>query len=92
MPSLFRIGSYVVFFWSNENDEPLHVHIAKGKPSGSATKIWMTRAGGCILAYNDSRIPQNELNPMLELISAQFFMICAQWKAHFDVQEIKFYC
>lgn len=34
MPQIFSIGSYLVYFWSNEGEplEPIHVHIAKGKP------------------------------------------------------------
>ncbi|NLB17504.1 MAG: DUF4160 domain-containing protein [Syntrophomonadaceae bacterium] len=92
MPSLFRIGSYLVFFWSNENFEPIHVHIGKGKPSPNATKVWLTASGGCIIANNSSRIPLNELNDMLEIIAAQHFMICEEWKNHFIVDEIKFYC
>ena len=32
MSSLFCIGGYLVFL-SNENNEPIHVHIVKGKPS-----------------------------------------------------------
>lgn len=41
VPQVFKIGSYWVFFWSNENDplEPIHVHVCQGAPSGSATKI-----------------------------------------------------
>lgn len=33
MPQIFRIGSYIVYFWSNENDplESVHVHIAEGR-------------------------------------------------------------
>lgn len=92
MPSLFRIGSYLVFFWSNENFEPIHVHIGKGKPSPNATKVWLTASGGCFVANNTSRIPQNELSEILEIISAQHFMICEEWKNHFRVNEIKFYC
>lgn len=92
MLSLFRIGSYLVFFWSNENFEPIHVHIGKGKPSPNATKVWLTASGGCIVANNSSRIPLNELNDMLEIIAAQHFMICDEWKNHFKVDEIKFYC
>ena len=76
MPSLFQIGGYKVFFWSNENNEPIHVHIAKGKPTSNATKVWITSLGGGIVANNNSKIPQNELNELLEVISAQFFMIC----------------
>ena len=42
MPSIFTIGGYTVFFWSNENNEPIHVHIGRGKPTSNATKIWIT--------------------------------------------------
>jgi hypothetical protein len=92
LPSLFEIGSYKVFFWSNENNEPIHVHIGKGKPTSKATKIWMTAAGGCIIAHNYGKIPQKELNELLEIISAQYFFICAAWKEHFCLSEIKFFC
>lgn len=92
LPSIFQIGGYKVFFWSNENDEPIHVHIGKGKPTPNATKIWITKTGGCILASNGSQIPQNELNELLEIIAAQYFIICREWKEHFNISEIKFYC
>ena len=49
MPNLFTILGYKVYFWSNENNEPIHVHISKGIPSKNAAKIWLTRNGGCIL-------------------------------------------
>lgn len=83
MPKLFQIGEYIIFFWSNENGEPIHVHIAKGKPSASATKIWLTQSGGCVLANNNSRILNQDLNELMDVISAQFFLICRKWKEHF---------
>lgn len=92
LPSLFQVGSYKIFFWSNENDEPIHVHVGKGKPTANSTKIWITKTGGCIVANNSSRIPTNELNELLEIISAQYFLICDAWKEHFKINEIKFYC
>ena len=92
MLSLFRAGSYIVYFWPNENGEPVHVHIAEGKPSQSATKVWLTKLGGCVVANNNSRIPQRELNSLLDMISAQFFWICSEWKRYFDIDEINFYC
>lgn len=63
MPSLFRLFGYVIFFWSNEGAplEPVHVHVAKGVPNASATKIWITEAGGCIVANNNSKIPARTL-------------------------------
>ena len=41
MPQIFRIGSYSVYFWANEGKplEPIHVHIAEGRPYDNATKI-----------------------------------------------------
>ena len=92
LPKLFMVSGYTVYFWSNENDEPIHVHVAKGKPTPNATKIWLTRSGGCILASNGSRISAKELNELMEFISAQFFLICAKWKQAFVTEEIKFYC
>jgi hypothetical protein len=92
LPSLFTVSGYKVFFWSNENGEPIHVHISKGTPTPHATKIWLTKAGGCIVANNGSAISLNELNELLDIVSAQYFMICAEWKKHFVVEEIRYYC
>ncbi len=92
MPSLFEVSGYKVFFWSNENGEPIHVHVCKGVPTASATKIWLTKSGGCIVASNGSNISKKELSELIEFISAQFFMICSEWKKFFVVENIKFYC
>ena len=91
-PKLFMVSGYTVYFWSNENNEPIHVHVAKGKPTPNATKIWLTKSGGCIVASNGSKISNKELNELMEFISAQFFLICAKWKQAFVTEEIKFYC
>lgn len=92
MPSLFTIGGYRVFFWSNENGESIHVHVCKGKPSPNATKIWLTSGGGCILANNKSGIPAHDLNVLMDVIAAQSFMIRAEWKRFFPDEEIRYYC
>jgi len=86
------VGGYKVFFWSSENNEPIHVHICKGRPSANATKVWITSKGKGILANNRSRIPENELRELLDIISAQFFLICDEWRKHFLLDEIQFYC
>ena len=91
MPKLFRIGQYVVFFWSNESGEPIHVHIGIVNPSPNATKIWITKQGGCIVANNRSRIQKSDLDELLEVIQSCFFIICSEWKKHFNVDTIDFY-
>ena len=92
LPSLFVVCGYKVYFWSNENNEPIHVHVSKGKPTSNATKIWLTKAGECIVASNGSKIPSKDLNELTDIISAQFFLICSEWKRFFVLDEIKFYC
>jgi hypothetical protein len=91
LPKLFNIGRYLIFFWSNENDEPIHVHVAI-TPFENATKVWLTKNGGCIVAHNKGKIPQHDLNELLDIISTRFFFICSEWKKHFNVDDVKFYC
>lgn len=90
MPSLFERLGYKIYFWSNENEEPIHVHISKGNPISNSTKIWLTKSGGCIVANNKSRIPDKDLNILLEAISMNYFKIIDEWKFYFG--EVKFYC
>lgn len=92
LPSLFSIRGYKVFFWSNELGEPIHVHIAKGGPKSPSCKLWLTRQGGCVLANNDAKIPQRELNDLMDIVSAQFELICDRWKEFFATDEIEFFC
>ena len=92
MPSLFLVAGYRVFFWSNELGEPVHVHVCKGAPSPNATKIWLTRQGGCIVAHNKSGIPKQTLGELLDIISAQHEFICQRWKEFFVTDSLSFFC
>jgi hypothetical protein len=59
VPQVFKIGSYWVYFWLDENIplEPIHVHVAQGRPNPNGTKIWITKNHRCSLAHNKSKIP-----------------------------------
>ena len=92
MPNLFECLGYKIYFWSNENSEPIHVHISKGVPTPHSTKVWLTKSGGCIVANNDGKISTKELNNLMEAISINYFFIVAEWKNFFGVDEVKFYC
>ena len=91
MPRLFRVGQYVVFFWARENNEPIHVHIGIVNPSSNATKVWLTKNGGCVVAHNKSKIPQRELTYLLQVIQNDYFVICDEWKKFFGI-DITYYC
>ena len=92
MPQLFKVGSYHVYFWPNENDpiEPVHVHIAKGTPQPGATKVWITRRGKCLLAHNQSHIPEHVLRNIIAVIETQSAFITEAWRAFFG--EARFFC
>lgn len=92
MPQLFRMGSYIIYFWSNENlpPEPVHVHIAERVPSKNGTKVWITHDGGALLCNNNSRISRRVLNLLLRAIEANSQMITQKWLEHFET--IRFYC
>lgn len=92
MLQVFKLGSYWVYFWTNENKpiEPIHVHIAEGKPVPNATKIWITKDGKCSLANNNSKIPSVVLNKLMRVIEARSFEIINKWELYFNT--VDFYC
>ena len=92
MPQLFRLGSYLIYFWSNENDplEPIHVHVTEGQAAANATKIWITSTGKAILCKNTSGIPKQILRKMIRFIEANSKEIEERWIEHFG--EIRYFC
>ena len=92
MPQVFRIGSYWVYFWTNENEplEPVHVHVAEGRPTENATKIWITASGKTYLSNNNSHIPDRTLRNIMRMIEARSYEIVSRWKEYFG--EADFYC
>lgn len=90
MPNIFTVFGYKIYFWSNENGEPVHVHICKGKPTANATKYWLTSAGGTLQANNNSRIPKNDLVKLERFIEANHHFICQKWLSYFGY--LTFYC
>ncbi|MCD8046208.1 MAG: DUF4160 domain-containing protein [Clostridiales bacterium] len=92
MPQIFKIGSYLIYFWSNENKplEPIHVHVSEGVPSENATKIWITKSGKCLLCNNNSHIPQRKLRDIMDVLEARHSEIEKKWYGYF--REIRYYC
>lgn len=83
MPQLFRIGRLVVYFWSNENGEPVHVHVSEGTPSEHATKFWLTSTGGVEMAHNGSCLSKRELARVGSVIQANHEIVIERWGQRF---------
>lgn len=92
MPQIFRVGPYIVYFWSNENDplEPVHVHIAEGRATANGTKVWITSRGKALLGSNNARIPASVLRDLLRIIEANSDEIIRKWFNHFG--QIDYFC
>ena len=70
MPVYIRYSGWYVYFWTNENDEPIHFHIAQGRPTENATKIWILRNHSFRLANNNSQVPPRVLRHILAVMQA----------------------
>ena len=92
MPQVFKIGSYWVYFWANENEplEPIHVHVSEGLPNANGTKIWITKSGNCYLCHNNSQIPSKVLRNIMSIIEARSKEVIQKWYDYFG--EINYYC
>lgn len=92
MPQIFKIGSYVIYFWLNEGKplEPIHVHVSEGVPAENATKIWITQSGSCLLCNNNSHIPNRKLRYIMDIVEARNVEIKNKWYSYFG--EIRYYC
>lgn len=84
MPTLFEIYGYKIYFWSNEGNEPVHVHISKGKQTADATKIWLPPESNPVLVHNNSKIPQKDLKRLLKSVALNREIIIARWYDYFN--------
>ena len=92
MPQILKVGSYVVYFWSNEVRplEYVHVHVASKRPTVDATKLWITSEGGVVVCHNDSQIPPEVLRKIVRVVEANSKEIVATWVRLFG--EARYYC
>ena len=78
LPSIVDFMGYKIYFWSNENNEPIHVHVSKGIQTENATKFWIKR-DDIELVHNKSEIPINDLKKIQKYLWANRSMIIAKW-------------
>ena len=76
MPTVLRVGRYRFFFYSNEGDEPPHVHVQAG---GDDAKFWLDPMG---LAANYG-FSSRELNEIERLVRAHQAILMEAWNEYF---------
>ena len=61
MPVVLRIGPYIFFFYSQENNEPPHIHIRREKKKA---KFWLET----VALHSSASFPAHELNKLAKLV------------------------
>jgi hypothetical protein len=77
MPTIFIINGFRFFFYSNENNEPPHVHIVKGSASG---KVWLEPS--IIIAYLHG-FSNAEHKDILKIVTSNYESFIQYWYEYF---------
>lgn len=91
MPKCFKIGSIIIYFWSNEYSggelEPIHVH-AWYNQSPNGPKIWVNRKGKCVWAHGEDRLKPSEITKIERAIEDNIDLIFDEWNNHFNQEGV----
>ena len=89
MPRILTLGEYILYFWSNESHEPVHVHIGRKRAGKNDTKLWILWDGETVVAHNNGQIPTKHLKRIRYAIKENCDVIFDAWEEHF--KGINFY-
>lgn len=88
MPKIFMIDGYQISIWSNENNEPIHVHVSKRKPSANSTKLWLLSSGKFVMANpNDRRIDRRQIMRIIRILNSEANTIRNYWIAYHGYEK-----
>ena len=76
MPTVFYFNGYRFFFFSNENDEPVHIHIEKAEASA---KYWLEPIDE-VYSYGFTSRQRKEIQSIIEL---RINELKKAWHEHF---------
>ena len=77
MPTVLRIDGYRFFFYSNENNEPAHVHVEKGEGEG---KVWLEPSVSVAYFMGFSTREQNDI---VKITRDNFSVFIQKWYEYF---------
>ncbi|RYE36463.1 MAG: DUF4160 domain-containing protein [Sphingobacteriaceae bacterium] len=77
MPKVLEINGYKFSFYSNENQEPAHIHITKGT---SNAKYWLEPELVEEYAYGFKIIERRKIKNILQ---QHYILLIEKWHEHF---------
>jgi hypothetical protein len=72
MPTIFRKNGWIVFFYSNEGKEPMHVHAIKGDVE---VKYWISQKMNMISYVNSFNLTPTLKREIEEILIDQFLQL-----------------
>ena len=80
MPTVLRIGPYRFYFFSNEGDEPAHVHVDRDT---ATAKVWLDSAE---LARSRGFRPK-DISAILGIVTEHRSTLLEAWHDHFRTAD-----
>lgn len=77
MPTVLQIKGYRFYFFSNENNEPMHIHIEKAGANG---KVWIEPEIKTAYFYG---FKAGQIKDISEIIEEQLETIKTSWNDYF---------
>ena len=78
MPTIFVVHGYRFFFFSNEGNEPVHIHIERGEKHA---KFWIDP----ICLARNYKFTSVELGKIMEIIEDRKNEIEGRWNEYFNI-------
>lgn len=75
MPTVLRVGRYRFFFFSNENNEPPHIHV---KAESDQSKFWLDP----IMLASNYGFKAHELNEIERIVQEHQTELIEAWHEH----------
>ncbi len=76
VPTIFWIGSYRFFFYSNENGEPAHIHIQRER---ALAKFWLKP----VSLASSTRFAPREIRDLQKLVEENKPKLLEAWNEYF---------
>jgi hypothetical protein len=77
MPTVLRLGPYRFFFFSNEGNEPPHIHVER---DDNMAKFWLDP----VRLESSGGFRRNELNRIYRLVQEHHSHLLDSWHEFFD--------
>ena len=75
MPTVLRVGPYRLFFYSNEGQEPSHIHVESGD---SLAKFWLEP----VACADNAGFSARELGMIARIIDEHHTVCLGRWHEH----------